>query len=163
MEKIGSGINIPDPQHWWSSLYWVLVPEENARGRVQGQSKSSLKKIPKLSVYDFGRFWARCALCNLVSVSEKIDLVSMATMYTTVPGASLHKPATTFNSSWINKKQTIEQCCGTVTIFYGSGSGSDFWKVMVPAPVPTFEKVMVSVPVPVPTLEKLLFRFQLHI
>ncbi len=57
------------------------------------------------------------------------------------------------------------QCCGTVTIFYGSGSGSDFWKVMVPVPVPTFEKVMV--PVPVPTFEKLRFRFrfqfQLHI
>ncbi len=31
---------------------------------------------------------------------------------------------------------------------YGSGSGSDFWKVMVP--VPTFEKVTVQVPVPVP-------------
>ncbi len=25
--------------------------------------------------------------------------------------------------------------------FYGSGSGSDFWKVMVPIPVPTFEKL----------------------
>jgi hypothetical protein len=32
------------------------------------------------------------------------------------------------------------QRCGTVTIFYGSGSGSDFWKFMVPVPVPTFEK-----------------------
>ncbi len=55
------------------------------------------------------------------------------------------------------------QCCGTVTIFLGSGSGSDFWKVMVPVPVLTFEKVMV--PVPVPTFEKLRsrFRFQLHI
>ncbi len=30
-------------------------------------------------------------------------------------------------------------CCGTVTNFYGSGS--DFWKVMVPVPVPTFEKL----------------------
>jgi hypothetical protein len=42
------------------------------------------------------------------------------------------------------------QCCGTVTIFYGSGSGSDFWKVMVPVPIPTFEKVTVPVLVPVP-------------
>ncbi len=59
------------------------------------------------------------------------------------------------------------QCCGTVTIFYGSGScsGSYFWKVMVPVPAPTFEKVMVPVPVPVRTFEKLRFRFrfQLHI
>ncbi len=31
------------------------------------------------------------------------------------------------------------QCCGTVTIFHGSGSGSDFWQVSVP--VPTFEKL----------------------
>ena len=45
--------------------------------------------------------------------------------------------------------------------FYSSGS--DFWKVMVPVPVPTFEKVMVLVPVPVPTYEKLRFRFQIHI
>jgi hypothetical protein len=59
--------------------------------------------------------------------------------------------------------------------FYGSGS--DFWKVMVPVPVttfekvmvpvpvPTFEKVMVLVPVPVTTYEKLRFRFrfQIHI
>ncbi len=37
------------------------------------------------------------------------------------------------------------QCCETVTIFYGSGS--DFWTVTVPIPVPTFEKL----------------RFQLHI
>ncbi len=45
------------------------------------------------------------------------------------------------------------QRCGTVTIFYGSGSCSYFWKVIVP------------VPVPVPTFEKLRFRFrfQLHI
>ena len=33
------------------------------------------------------------------------------------------------------------QCCGTVTIYYGSGSGFDFWKVMIPVPVPTFEKL----------------------
>ncbi len=43
---------------------------------------------------------------------------------------------------------TLDQCCGTVTIYYGSGSGSDFWKVRVP------------VSVPVPTFEKLLFRFR---
>jgi hypothetical protein len=59
------------------------------------------------------------------------------------------------------------QCCGTVIIFYGSGSGfgSYFAKVMVP--VPTFEKVMVPVAVPFSTLEKLRFWFwlwfQLHI
>ncbi len=47
-----------------------------------------------------------------------------------------------------NKNFDSKQCCGTVIIFYGSGS--DFLKVMVP--VPTFKKVMV--PVPVPTLEK---------
>ncbi len=41
-----------------SSLYCVLVPEENARGKVQGQRKSSLKKIPKLSIFDFV-----CVLC----------------------------------------------------------------------------------------------------
>jgi hypothetical protein len=29
---------------------------------------------------------------------------------------------------------TVAQCCGTVTIFYDSGS--DFWKVTVPVPVP---------------------------
>ncbi len=57
------------------------------------------------------------------------------------------------------REMDFPQCCGTVTIFYGSGS--DFWKVMVP--VPTFDKVMV--PVPVPTFEKFQFRFrlQLHI
>ncbi len=38
----------------------------------------------------------------------------------------------------------FEQCCGTVTIYYGS----DFWKVMV------------LVSVPVPTFEKLWFRFR---
>ncbi len=72
------------------------------------------------------------------------------------------------NDSYTRSRQLAEicsnnHCCGTVTIFYGSGSGSDFWKVMVPVPVPTFEKVMV--PVPVPTFEKLRFRFrfQLHI
>jgi hypothetical protein len=31
----------------------------------------------------------------------------------------------------------LDQCCGTVTIYYGSGS--DFGKVMVPVPAPTFE------------------------
>jgi len=54
-----------------------------------------------------------------------------------------------------------KQRCGTVTILYGSGSGSHFWKVMVP--VSTFKKVMV----PVRAFEKLRFqfrfRFQLHI
>jgi hypothetical protein len=28
------------------------------------------------------------------------------------------------------------QCCGTVTIFYGYGSSSDFRQVTVPVPVP---------------------------
>ncbi len=32
---------------------------------------------------------------------------------------------------------TVHQCCGTVTIF--CGSGSNFWKVTVPGPVPTFD------------------------
>ena len=41
------------------------------------------------------------------------------------------------------------QRCGTVTIFYGSGS--DFLKVMVPVPVSNFEKLQFR------------FRFQLHI
>ena len=38
---------------------------------------------------------------------------------------------------------------------YGSGSGSNFRKVMdpVPVPVPTFEKVTVPVPVPAPYLD----------
>ncbi len=36
---------------------------------------------------------------------------------------------------------------------YVSGSGSDFWKVMVPISVPTFEKVTVPVPVPAPYLD----------
>jgi hypothetical protein len=36
---------------------------------------------------------------------------------------------------------TLVQRYGTVTIFYGSGSGSDFGKVMVPVPVPTYEKL----------------------
>jgi len=43
----------------------------------------------------------------------------------------------------------IMQCCGTVTFYYGSGS--NFWKIMVP--VPTFEKVTVPVPVPAPYLD----------
>jgi hypothetical protein len=30
--------------------------------------------------------------------------------------------------------KTHQQCCGTVTIFYGSGS--DFWQVPVPVPAP---------------------------
>ncbi len=38
------------------------------------------------------------------------------------------------------------QCCGTVIIFYGSGSGSNFLKVTVP--VPTNQKVRVPVAVP---------------
>ncbi len=44
-------------------------------------------------------------------------------------------------------RRTQNQCCGTVTIYYGSGS--DFWKVMVPVPIPTFEKFW--------------FRFRFHI
>jgi len=40
-------------------------------------------------------------------------------------------------------KYPITQCCGSVTIFYGSGSGFDFEKVTVPVPVlvPTYEKL----------------------
>ncbi len=61
------------------------------------------------------------------------------------------------------------QCCGTVTIYYGSssGSGSDFWKVMVPVPVPTFEKFWFRFRFRFLLLKKLRFRFwfrfQLHI
>ncbi len=42
-------------------------------------------------------------------------------------------------------KSRYGQCCGTVTIFYGSGCGSNFWKVTGPGPVP--------VPVPAPYLK----------
>jgi hypothetical protein len=51
---------------------------------------------------------------------------------------------------------TVKQCCGTVTIYYRSGSGSDFWKVMVPVPVPTFEKLWFQFLL----LKKLRFRFR---
>ncbi len=40
-----------------------------------------------------------------------------------------------------NMIKSFKQCCGPVTIFYGSGSGSEFWKVMVRVPFPTFEKL----------------------
>ncbi len=56
--------------------------------------------------------------------------------------ASLHTPPPTPRShmaSYPIAAGSSSQCCGTVTIFYGSGSGSYFWKVMVP--VPTFEKL----------------------
>ncbi len=55
---------------------------------------------------------------------------------------------------------TPGQRCGTVTIFYGSSSGSDFWKVLVP--VPNFESNDYgsgsyfwkdTVPVPAPYLD----------
>jgi hypothetical protein len=39
------------------------------------------------------------------------------------------------------------QCCGTVTIYYGSGFGFDFWQVTVPVLVPA------PVPVPAPYLD----------
>ena len=39
--------------------------------------------------------------------------------------------------SWYTSRGFHMQRCGTVTIFYGSGS--DFWKVSVPVPVPTFD------------------------
>ncbi len=48
------------------------------------------------------------------------------------------------------KRVPGHQCCGTVTIYYGSGSGSDIWKVAVP--VPTFAKLR-TVHVPVPYLD----------
>ena len=85
---------------------------------------------------------------------------------------------------WISKENTARlkrvctinsnyQCCGTVTICYGSGSGSgsgsDFWKVMVPVPVPfpTFEKLWFRFRFRYLLLKKLRFRFrfrfQLHI
>ncbi len=71
-------------------------------------------------------------------------------------GGVLNNAWTDLNGSVV---PTATQCCGAVTIFYGSGS--DFWKFMVPVPVPTFEKVMV--PVPVPTFEKLRFRFRFQL
>ncbi len=62
-------------------------------------------------------------------------------------------------SYYLLLSSSYPQCCGTVTIYYGSGSGfgSDFWKVMVPVPVPvpvpTFEIITVPVPVPAPYLD----------
>jgi hypothetical protein len=41
---------------------------------------------------------------------------------------------------------------------YGSGSGSNFWKVMVPVPVSTFEKVTVPVPAPYLDHKKQIFQ-----
>ncbi len=53
------------------------------------------------------------------------------------------------NGDEITDKVPYIQRCGTVTIFYGSGS--DFWKIMVPVLVPTFEKLWFR------------FRFQLQL
>ena len=57
----------------------------------------------------------------------------------------------------------LNQCCGTVTIYYGSGSGSgsDFWKVMVP--VLTFEKLWFRFRYLLLKKLRFRFRFQLHI
>jgi hypothetical protein len=49
----------------------------------------------------------------------------------------------------IVENHTINQCCGTVTIYYGSGSGSDFLTSYGSGS--TSQKVTVpTVPVPVP-------------
>jgi hypothetical protein len=67
------------------------------------------------------------------------------------PAASLSFGPEEAAAEWNGVTGSGVQCCGTVTIYYGSGS--DFWKVMVPVPVPTFEKVTVPVPVPAPYLD----------
>ncbi len=99
MEKFGSGINIPDPQH---SLLRSLAA-----------ALSSLFK--SFLTWLYFRI-ASEAVPNPYIMIWKISSES---------GID-HSGSTTHR-----------QCCGTVTIFYDSGS--DFWKVMVS--VPTFEKL----------------------
>jgi hypothetical protein len=41
----------------------------------------------------------------------------------------------------LHQQRSIKQCCGTVTIFYGTGSGSDFRQVTVPVQAPS-EKIL---------------------
>ncbi len=64
----------------------------------------------------------------------------------------LKVPSHQIRSAW-------KQCCGTVIIYYGSGS--DFWKVMVP--VPTFEKLWFRFRFLLLKKLRFRFRFQLHI
>ncbi len=61
----------------------------------------------------------------------------------------------TLQSSGNKFAKCTKQCCGTVNIFYGSGS--DFWKVTVP--VPTFYQVTVPVPAPYKDHKKHSFQF----
>ncbi len=84
----------------------------------------------------------------------------------------LHRLLWIFSSyapNYWHQKQCCGQCCGTVTIYYGSGSGSgsDFWKVLFPVPVPTFEKLWFRFRFQFLLLKNLRFRFrfrfQLHI
>ncbi len=100
--------------------------------------------------------WDMCRvlrrLAPLVHPLHQIDKDKLTVVHPPPPQVDCH------GSKQADSRKVVQyQCCGNVTIFYGSGSGSDFWKVMVPVPVPTFEKVMV--PVPVHTFEKLRFRF----
>jgi len=71
-----------------------------------------------------------------------------------IDGTSCFAASALWKERGVLSSMAWQQRCGTVTIFYCSGSGSYFWQIMFP--VPTFEKVMV----PVPTYEKLRFRFQ---
>ncbi len=125
-KKVGSGINIPDPQHReklpTSWVYWC----------------------PPLRQIFF--FTILICMCRTTPRYPR-------TMRTRRRGRTTSPPGTpTFSKYHLI---LFFQRCGTVTIFYGSGS--DFWKVKVQVPVP------VLVPVLVPIFDTLRFRFRIRI
>ena len=104
----------------WALLYWP-----------------ALLSLP----YRPGRHWTDqvFSVSHTLSRSQRSIAVTAGTAGTLV--SKWRGSVLWFAAADCIRKSTASQCCGTVTIYYGSGSGSDFWKVMVPVPVPTFEKL----------------------
>ncbi len=79
----------------------------------------------------FGAFFDPLIRGSVIQCAEERTRIKMSRIRYTEKGISLWSEQ--------NMIKSFKQCCGPVTIFYGSGS--EFWKVMVPVPFPTSEKL----------------------
>ncbi len=128
-KKVGSGINIPDPQHWFYLGDVLLVKV------VLSDGVEDPERVRRdLPVHVLAQHWAQPAL-QLAHIPPALPHFFLP-LVRTKSGHIMASWTFATDTTWSSTKVLTKQCWGSVTFWWGSGSSDSYLWLMDPNPIP---------------------------